>query len=147
MLAHQQDGIRPDIVTLGKSLSGGVYPVSAVLADDPVMLCFEPGTHGSTFGGNPIACAVAQTALDVIHDEKLCERAKKLGEIFRKGVESIPSPLIGTVRGRGLFNALVVDESKSTKGRTAWQLCLLLKSKGLLTKPTHANTFVISSGL
>jgi ornithine--oxo-acid transaminase len=139
MLACEHDGIRPDMVLLGKALSGGVYPVSAVLADREVMLCIQPGEHGSTYGGNPLGCAVAITALQVLVDEKLAERAQELGERFRSGVRAINSPLVKTVRGRGLLNAVVIDEQKSKKGRTAWQFCLLLKSRGVLAKPTHVN--------
>ena len=139
MLAHEWDGVRPDIVTLGKALSGGVYPVSAVLADKEVMLCIKPGEHGSTYGGNPLGCAVACAAMDVLIDEDLCARAERLGEAFRAKLRAIEHPMLTLVRGRGLLNAIVIDETKSTKGRTAWQLCLLLKSKGLLAKPTHEN--------
>ncbi|KAG6811506.1 ornithine aminotransferase [Tricholoma furcatifolium] len=139
MLASQYDNIRPDMILLGKALSGGVYPVSAVLADKDVMLCIQPGEHGSTYGGNPLGCAVAITALQVLEDEKLAERAMWLGEVFRREVENLNSPLVQTVRGRGLLNAVVIDEAKSTKGRTAWQFCLLLKSRGVLAKPTHVN--------
>lgn len=139
MMAYEYDGIRPDIVLLGKALSGGLYPVSAVLADKDVMLCIQPGEHGSTYGGNPLGCAVAMTALDVLVEEKLAERAFKLGEKFRSAVSALKSPLVKTVRGRGLLNAVVIDEEKSVRGRTAWQLCLLLKSRGVLAKPTHVN--------
>ena len=139
MLACQYDNVRPDMVLLGKALSGGVYPVSAVLADKDVMLCIRPGEHGSTYGGNPLGCAVAMTALDVLVDEKLAERAMHLGEVFRSSVTALNSPLVATVRGRGLLNAVVIDETKSKKGRTAWQFCLLLKSRGVLAKPTHVN--------
>ncbi|KAI0728927.1 ornithine-oxo-acid aminotransferase [Fomitopsis betulina] len=139
MLCHEHDNIRPDIVLLGKALSGGVYPVSAVLADKDIMLCIQPGEHGSTYGGNPLGCAVAITALDVLVDEDLAHRADVLGDKFRKAVLAIESPLINAVRGRGLLNALIIDEGASSKGRTAWQLCLLLKSRGVLAKPTHVN--------
>ncbi|PWZ00089.1 putative CAR2-ornithine aminotransferase [Testicularia cyperi] len=139
MLAHQHDGVRPDIVTLGKALSGGIYPVSAVLADREVMLCIKPGEHGSTYGGNPLGCAVANAAIDVLVNENLCERADRLGAQFRKQLSEIQHPLLASVRGRGLLNAIVIDETKSAKGRSAWQLCLLLKHKGLLAKPTHVN--------
>lgn len=139
MLCHEHYGIRPDIVTLGKALSAGVYPVSAVLADKDVMLCIAPGEHGSTYGGNPLGSAVAITALDVLVDEKLTERADRLGKEFREGLSKIQNPLLSTVRGMGLLNAIVIDETKSTKKRTAWDLCLLLKEKGLLAKPTHQN--------
>ncbi|KAN0065162.1 ornithine aminotransferase [Thecaphora frezii] len=139
MLCCQHDNVRPDIITLGKALSGGVYPVSAVLADRDVMLCIQPGEHGSTYGGNPLGCAVASAAIDVLVNEKLCERADRLGAKFREQLSAIQHPLLQTVRGRGLLNAIVIDETKSKKGRSAWQLCLLLKSKGLLAKPTHVN--------
>ncbi|QRV94011.1 aminotransferase class-III protein [Ceratobasidium sp. AG-Ba] len=139
MLACQHDNIRPDIVLLGKALSGGMYPVSAVLADKDVMLCIKPGEHGSTYGGNPLGAAVAIAALQVLVDEKLADRAEALGQIFRKSIQDINSPLVKLVRGRGLLNAVVIDESKSTRGRTAWDLCLLLKSRGVLAKPTHVN--------
>ncbi|KAI0043420.1 ornithine aminotransferase [Auriscalpium vulgare] len=139
LLCCEHDGVRPDVVLLGKALSGGVYPVSAVLADRDVMLCIRPGEHGSTYGGNPLGCAVAITALDVLLDERLAERAASLGEKFRAAVRAIDSPLIMEVRGRGLLNAMVIDESQSAKGRTAWQFCLLLKSRGVLAKPTHVN--------
>lgn len=139
LLASYHDGVRADIILLGKALSGGMYPVSAVLADKDVMLCIKPGEHGSTYGGNPLGCAIAMTALDVLLDEKLSERAKYLGEKFRSGIRAIKSPLVTEVRGRGLLNAVVIDESMSTKGRTAWQFCLLLKSRGVLAKPTHVN--------
>jgi len=139
MLCCEHDKVRPDIVLLGKALSGGVYPVSAVLADKDVMLCIQPGEHGSTYGGNPLGCAVAMAALRVLVDEDLASRAHRLGERFRNSIQSFNSPLVHSVRGRGLFNAVVIDESKSSKGRTAWQLCLLLKSRGVLAKPTHVN--------
>jgi len=139
MLCCEYDNVRPDIVLLGKALSGGVYPVSVVLADRDIMLCINPGEHGSTYGGNPLGCAVAMTALKVLVDEKLAERADILGEKFRSSVSAINSPLVKTVRGRGLLNAVVINEEKSSKGRTAWQFCLLLKSRGLLAKPTHVN--------
>jgi ornithine--oxo-acid transaminase len=139
MLCCEHDNVRPDIVLLGKALTGGVYPVSAVLADRDVMLCIKPGEHGSTYGGNPLGCAVAMTALRVLVDENLAERAEILGEKFRSAIRAIQSPLVKTVRGRGLLNAVVIDEEKSSKGRTAWQFCLLLKSRGVLAKPTHVN--------
>jgi len=139
-----------------------VYPVSVVLADKEIMTCIQPGEHGSTYGGwvsqdwimwsvldnvhcrNPLGCAVAMTALDVIVDEDLCARAERLGKVFRSAIESANSPFVQLVRGRGLFNAIVLDESKSSKGRTAWQFCLLLKSRNVLAKPTHRNTCVIT---
>jgi len=139
LLASYHDNVRADIVLLGKALSGGMYPVSAVLADKDIMLCIKPGEHGSTYGGNPLGCAVATTALDILIDERLSERAEALGETFRSGVRAFNSPLVKEVRGRGLLNAVVIDESKSKRGRTAWQFCLLLKSRGVLAKPTHIN--------
>ncbi|WFD03470.1 ornithine aminotransferase [Malassezia obtusa] len=139
MLCYEHYGVRPDIVTLGKALSAGVYPVSAVMANKDIMLCIAPGEHGSTYGGNPLGSAVAMTALDVLVDEKLPERAERLGQQFREGLEKIQNPLLAKVRGMGLLNAIVIDETKSTKKRTAWDLCLLLKDKGVLAKPTHQN--------
>ncbi|EIN05180.1 ornithine aminotransferase [Punctularia strigosozonata HHB-11173 SS5] len=147
MLACEWENVRPDIILLGKALSGGVYPVSAVLADKDIMLCIKPGEHGSTYGGNPLGCAVAMTALRVLVDEDLAARAQRLGELFRSEVRKIASPLVKEVRGRGLFNALVIDEEKSVKGRTAWQFCLLLKSRGVLAKPTHVNIIRFSPPL
>ncbi|KDQ55987.1 hypothetical protein JAAARDRAFT_158739 [Jaapia argillacea MUCL 33604] len=147
MLACEHEDIRPDVVLLGKALSGGVYPVSAVLADREIMLCIKPGEHGSTYGGNPLGCAVSMTALSVLVKEDLCNRALTLGHKFRSAIRAINSPLIKEVRGRGLFNAVVIDEEKSLKGRTAWQLCLLLKSRGLLAKPTHVNIIRFSPPL
>ncbi|KAG6329832.1 hypothetical protein ID866_9258 [Astraeus odoratus] len=139
LLCCEHDQIRPDVVLLGKALSGGVYPVSAVLADREVMYCIRPGEHGSTYGGNPLGCAVAMTALRVLVDEKLSERAEHLGQIFRREVRALGSPLVKEVRGKGLLNAIVINEESSTRGRTAWQFCLLLKSRGVLAKPTHVN--------
>jgi len=139
MLASEYDNIKPDMILLGKALSGGVYPVSAVLADKDVMLCIRPGEHGSTYGGNPLGCAVAMTALRVLVDEKLADRALALGQIFRSGIQDLHSPFVAEVRGRGLLNAVVINEAMSEKGRTAWQFCLLLKSRGVLAKPTHVN--------
>jgi ornithine--oxo-acid transaminase len=128
--------VRPDILVLGKALSGGVYPVSCVLADDEVMLTIKPGEHGSTYGGNPIAGKVAMTALDVIREEKLAENADRLGELFRKEMKSIKSEMIETVRGKGLLNAVAI---KPTQGKSAWDVCLALKENGLIAKPTHEN--------
>ncbi|KAL1747493.1 ornithine aminotransferase [Schizophyllum fasciatum] len=139
MLACQWDDIRPDVILLGKALSGGAYPVSAVLADNDVMLCIRPGEHGSTYGGNPLGSAIGITALDVLVSEDLANRALKLGEIFRSEITALKHPLVSIVRGRGLLNAVVIDETQSKKGRTAWQFCLLLKSRGVLAKPTHVN--------
>ncbi|ORX63194.1 ornithine-oxo-acid transaminase [Hesseltinella vesiculosa] len=137
MLCHQHDGFRADMVLLGKALSGGVYPVSAVLADKDIMLCIKPGEHGSTYGGNPLGCAAAIAALEVMKEENLVEKSRVLGEKFRQALRKIDSPILQTVRGRGLLNAIVIDDSKTE--RSAWELCLLLKSKGLLAKPTHDN--------
>ena len=130
---------KPDILILGKALSGGVYPVSAVLADDEVMMVIKPGQHGSTFGGNPIAARVAQAALEVVYDEKLIQNARKLGEIFRQELNRIISEndLLTLVRGKGLLNAIVVNDSPESK--TAWNICVALKNNGLLAKPTHGN--------
>lgn len=131
LLCHEWSGIKPDLVLLGKAISGGMYPVSCVLGSKDVMLTIEPGTHGSTYGGNPLGCAVAIRALEVIRDEHLTERAEKLGHVFRDGLEAIQNPIIQTVRGKGLLNAIVIDESK-TNGHSAWDLCMLMKEKGLL---------------
>lgn len=136
MLACDWENVKPDILILGKALSGGVMPVSAVLSSDEIMLTIKPGEHGSTFGGNPLACAVAMEALQVLKDEKLDENAQAMGELLRKGLRDIQSPLIQTVRGKGLLNAIVIDESYSV---TANQLCYGFKDRGLLAKPTHGN--------
>lgn len=138
LLCHEWAGIKPDMVLLGKAISGGMYPVSAVLGRKDVMLTVEPGTHGSTYGGNPLGCAVAIRALEVVEEEKLVERAERLGHVFRQGLKDLNSPLIQTIRGKGLLNAIVIDESK-TNGHSAWDLCMLMKTKGLLAKPTHQN--------
>jgi ornithine--oxo-acid transaminase len=134
LLACDHDGVRPDIVILGKALSGGVFPVSAVLADDPIMLCIHPGQHGSTFGGNPIAARVAIAALEVVKEEKLAEKSEYLGRIFREEMKNIPSEMIGLVRGKGLLNAIVVHPKN---GKEAWDVCLKMAENGLLAKPTH----------
>ncbi|CAK7265647.1 ornithine aminotransferase [Sporothrix epigloea] len=138
MLCSQWSNIKPDMVTLGKAISGGMYPVSAVLASSEIMLVVEPGTHGSTYGGNPLGCAVSIRALELVEEEDMIARAEKLGNVFREGVASFKSPVVQIIRGKGLLNAVVIDESKAN-GRTAWDLCLLLKDKGLLAKPTHGN--------
>lgn len=135
MLCCDHDEIKPDIVILGKALSGGVFPVSAVLADDEIMLCIKPGEHGSTYGGNPLANVVAMEALKVVKDEGLVDNAYFLGKYFRQELKKIDSPLIKIVRGKGLLNAIVI-ESKSEK--TAWNICLKLRDNGLLAKPTHS---------
>ncbi|WPP51630.1 ornithine--oxo-acid transaminase [Catalinimonas niigatensis] len=139
LFACQHEDFRPDILILGKALSGGVMPVSAVLADDEVMLCIHPGEHGSTFGGNPLACAVAMAALQVVEDEKLSERAEKLGRIFRQRMQQLvdKSQLVSLVRGKGLLNAIVINDTEDSS--TAWDICLQLKENGLLAKPTHGN--------
>jgi ornithine--oxo-acid transaminase len=138
MLCSEWSGIKPDLVTLGKAISGGMYPVSCVLGSRDVMLTVEPGTHGSTYGGNPLGCAVSIRALEIMEEEDLTARAQRLGEVLRKGLEELRSPIIKLVRGKGLLNAVVIDETK-TNGHSAWDLCMLLKSKGLLAKPTHEN--------
>ncbi|KAL6250610.1 ornithine aminotransferase [Rhinocladiella similis] len=138
LLCHEWAGIKPDMVLLGKAISGGMYPVSCVLGRKDVMLTIEPGTHGSTYGGNPLGCAVAIRALEVVREEKMIERAEKLGQVFRDGLRDLQSPLITTIRGKGLLNAIVIDEEK-TNGHSAWDLCMLMKQKGLLAKPTHQN--------
>lgn len=131
--------VRPDILILGKALSGGVFPVSAVLADDDVMLCIKPGEHGSTFGGNPLACAVAVAALDVVRDEKLAENAEQLGKVFRDRMNQLveKSEWVTLVRGKGLLNAIVINDDEESK--TAWNICVAMKDNGLLAKPTHGN--------
>ena len=136
MLATDYENARPDILILGKALSGGVFPVSAVLADDDVMLCIQPGEHGSTFGGNPLACKVAQAALEVVLDENLAENAYRLGKIFRREMSAIDSDMVTLVRGKGLLNAIVI---KPKNGKEAWDVCLRLRDNGLLAKPTHGD--------
>lgn len=136
MLACDHEGIHPDILILGKAVSGGVLPVSAVLANDEIMLCIKPGEHGSTFGGNPVACRVAIAALSVIKDEKLAENAEKMGKIFRQEMSTIKSDMIELVRGKGLLNAIVI---RNKPGKTAWDVCLAMAEKGVLAKPTHGN--------
>ena len=134
LLACDHEGVRPDILILGKALSGGVYPVSVVLADDEIMLCIKPGEHGSTYGGNPVAAKVAMAALEVLKEENLAERAEELGKKFRAELKKIDSPMVELVRGKGLLNAIVI---KPTNGKTAWDVCVALKENGLLAKPTH----------
>ena len=137
LLACDHEDVKPDILILGKALSGGVFPVSAVLANDEVMLCIKPGEHGSTYGGNPLACKVAIAALNVIKEEDLSENSQILGEVFRKKLRKFSNPLIKEVRGKGLLNAIEVNDSPESK--TAWNICMELKEKGLLAKPTHGN--------
>jgi ornithine--oxo-acid transaminase len=136
MLACDHEQVRPDILVLGKALSGGVLPVSAVLADDEIMLTIKPGEHGSTYGGNPLACRVAMEALQILKDEQLAENAERLGHILRAGLKKIPSQRITVVRGKGLLNAIVIAPQN---GITAWEVCLKLKENGLLAKPTHGD--------
>ncbi|HRQ84256.1 MAG TPA: ornithine--oxo-acid transaminase [Flavobacteriales bacterium] len=139
LLACEHEGIRPDVLILGKALSGGVYPVSAVLANDDIMLTIKPGEHGSTFGGNPVAGRVGIAALEVIKEEKLTENAAKLGEVFRASMQKLVDEFgwVTLVRGKGLLNAVIIEPRKD--GRTAWDLCLLLAEHGLLAKPTHGD--------
>jgi ornithine--oxo-acid transaminase len=134
MLACDHEGVRPDILILGKAISGGVYPVSAVLADDDIMLVIRPGEHGSTYGGNPLACKVAMEALQVIKDEGLEENAEKLGTIFREEMKKINSGMVDLVRGKGLLNAIVI---RPKDGKEAWDVCVAMKENGLIAKPTH----------
>ncbi len=136
MLACDHENVRPDILILGKALSGGMYPVAAILADDEIMLCIQPGQHGSTYGGNPLGCKVAIAALKVVLDEKLSENSEILGEILRKELRAIKSDIVTTVRGKGLFNAIVIKEKN---GKTAWDVCVKLAENGLLAKPTHGD--------
>ena len=139
LLATDYEDARPDLLVLGKALSGGVFPVSAVLADNDVMMCLKPGEHGSTFGGNPLACAVAQAALEVVLEEELAENAYKLGMRFREAMQELADStnLVTAVRGKGLLNAIVINDSPDSS--TAWDLCVALKENGLLAKPTHGN--------
>jgi ornithine--oxo-acid transaminase len=136
LLACDHEGVRPDILILGKALSGGVLPVSAVFADDEIMLTIKPGEHGSTFGGNPLACKVAIAALEVVKNEKLAENAERLGQIFRNEFTGIKSDMIELVRGKGLLNAVVI---KPKGGKEAWDVCLAMKEKGVIAKPTHGH--------
>lgn len=142
MLCYEHyENVKPDMVLLGKAISGGVYPVSAVLSSKEIMLTLSPGSHGSTYGGNPLACAVAMAALKVVKDENLVERAERLGALLRSKLEELKDEsngVISEVRGKGLLSAVVIDESKAN-GRTAWDLCLLMKNHGVLAKPTHDN--------
>ena len=139
MLACDHEGVKPDILVLGKALSGGILPVSAVLASNEIMLTIKPGEHGSTYGGNPLACAVAMEALKVLKDEKLAENAEALGVIFREEMIKLQNntDIVTAVRGKGLFNAIVIKEKN---GKTAWDVCLKFAEEGLLAKPTHGDT-------
>lgn len=136
MLACDHENVRPDILILGKALSGGTLPISAVLADDIIMLQIKPGEHGSTYGGNPLACAVAMKSLEVLKSEKMAENAEAMGMLLRKEIENLHSPLIKLVRGKGLLNAIVINHSDP---EVSWELCLHLKDLGLLAKPTHGD--------
>jgi ornithine--oxo-acid transaminase len=135
MLCHEWSGIKPDLVLLGKAISGGMYPVSAVLGKKEIMLTVEPGTHGSTYGGNPLGSAVAIRALEIIEEENMVQQAQVLGEMFRQGLRDIQAKnsMISLIRGKGLLNAIIIDESK-TNGHSAWDLCMLMKEKGLLVR-------------
>lgn len=145
MMACDHEQVKPDILILGKALSGGTMPISAVLANDVIMLCIKPGEHGSTFGGNPLACAVAMASLKVVVEEKLAENAEKMGELFRTGLRNLNLPIIEKVRGKGLLNAVVIHTGHSEEhtwnnpGELAWNICLKMRDNGLLAKPTHGN--------
>lgn len=131
LLCCEWSGIKPDMVLLGKAISGGMYPVSCVLSSRDIMLTVEPGTHGSTYGGNPLGSALAIRALELVGEENMVERSEELGQIFRDGLRQIQSPVISVVRGKGLLNAIVIDEAKAG-GHTAWDICLSFKNRGLL---------------
>ena len=135
-LACDHEGVKPDILILGKALSGGIFPISAVLADNEIMLCIQPGQHGSTFGGNPLACAVAQTAISVIEEENLIYNAEQRGMELRETIRKFNHPHIGAIRGKGLLNAIVVSHPDPN---AAWKLCLAMMQNGLLAKPTHGD--------
>lgn len=139
LIACYHEDVQPDILVLGKAISGGMYPVSAVLANNNIMNVIQPGQHGSTYGGNPVACAVAIAALDVVKDENLSERAEELGKLFRSEIEKLilKTDLITKVRGKGLLNAILINDTPESK--TAWNLCVAMKENGLLAKPTHGN--------
>ena len=139
LLAVDHENVKPDVLILGKALSGGAYPVSAVLANDDIMNVIKPGQHGSTFGGNPVACKVAMTALDVVKDEQLAEKAEVLGQFFRKEIAAFAetNDLVTLVRGKGLLNAIVINDTEDSS--TAWDICMKLRDNGLLAKPTHGN--------
>ena len=136
LLCCDHEGVKPDVLILGKALSGGTFPVSAVLANDDIMLTIKPGEHGSTFGGNPIAAKIAVAALEVVKEEKLSERAEKMGKIFREELSKIKSDMIELVRGKGLLNAIII---KPKNGKEAWDVCLKMRDNGLLAKPTHGH--------
>jgi ornithine--oxo-acid transaminase len=136
MLCCDHEGVKPDILILGKALSGGTFPVSAVLANNDIMLTIKPGEHGSTFGGNPIAAKIAIAALTVVKDENLCERAEKMGKLFRDELGKIKSDMIELIRGKGLLNAIII---RPKNGKEAWDVCLKMRDNGLLAKPTHGH--------
>lgn len=136
MLACDYENVRPDILILGKALSGGTMPVSAVLADDEIMMTLKPGEHGSTYGGNPLACKTSMVALQVLREEHMAQNAEEMGNLFREELRKLQSPHIGTIRGKGLLNAIVINHPKKD---SAWKLCLELKENGLLAKPTHGD--------
>lgn len=136
MLACDHENVRPDMILLGKALSGGTIPVSAVLCDDEIMMTIKPGEHGSTYGGNPLACAVAIRSLEVLQEEKMAENAEAMGELLRNELKKLQSPYLSIVRGKGLLNAIVI---KHDRADAAWELCLALKENGLLAKPTHGD--------
>lgn len=142
MLAVQHDEVRPDIIVLGKALSGGMYPVSAVLADDPVILCIRRGSHGSTFGGNPLGARIAIAALNVLVEENLAENAQKMGELFRTEMRKLPQDILKEVRGKGLLNALELGE-----GVNAWETCLKFRDAGVLAKNTHGQVIRVAPPL
>jgi len=135
-LACDHEDVKPDILILGKAISGGMYPVSCVLADNLIMLTIKPGEHGSTYGGNPIAVAVAMEALRIVDDEKLAENAEVMGKLFRNEMGKMESPFIEEIRGKGLLNAITI---KPTNGKEAWDVCLTMKEHGVIAKPTHGN--------
>jgi ornithine--oxo-acid transaminase len=147
LLACDHENVKPDILLLGKALSGGFYPVSAVLADNDIMEVIRPGQHGSTFGGNPLASRIAMAALDVVKDEKLAENAARLGEIFRNRMKKLAdhNPWVKEIRGKGLLNAMVINDTEDSS--TAWDICLALRDNGLLAKPTHGNIIRFSPPL
>jgi ornithine--oxo-acid transaminase len=136
MLACDHEEVRPDVLILGKALSGGFLPISAVLADDEIMLTIRPGEHGSTYGGNPLACKVAIASLQVLKDEDLAKKSEELGHYFRDKLSDLSSPFIKEVRGKGLLNAIVIEHGNK---EAAWELCLQFKENGLLAKPTHGD--------
>ena len=144
LLACDHENVKPDVLILGKAISGGIYPVSCVLANNSIMEVITPGTHGSTYGGNPIACAVATAALDLVKNEKLSERAQKLGEFFRTQLKKIDSEMISEVRGKGLLNAVAIQPRN---GKEAWDVCLKMAENGLLAKPTHGDIIRFSPPL